>query len=97
MTLNNIHTLTTEVILRAGEGYFSEETSLNPGLSLKFVLYYPSIYCLTIFRGGCGTFYSASSQKQHVAPLGHIILIPSQPIFALSPECYVISGEATYN
>ena len=35
-------------------------------------------------------FYSASSLKQqfadrHVAPLGHIILIPSQPIFDLSP------------
>ena len=35
-------------------------------------------------------FYSASSLKQqsagrHVDPLGHIILIPSQPVFALSP------------
>jgi hypothetical protein len=35
-------------------------------------------------------FYSASSLKQqsagrHVAPLGHIILIPSQPVFDLSP------------
>jgi len=35
-------------------------------------------------------FYSASSLKQqsasrHVAPIGHIILIPSQPVFALSP------------
>ena len=35
-------------------------------------------------------FYSASSLKQqsagrYVAPLGHIILIPSQPIFALTP------------
>jgi len=35
-------------------------------------------------------FYSASSPKQqsvdkHVAPLGHIILIPSQQVFALSP------------
>jgi hypothetical protein len=35
-------------------------------------------------------FYSTSSLKQqsadrHVAPLGHIILIPSQPVFALSP------------
>ena len=35
-------------------------------------------------------FYSASSLKQqsagrHVAPLGHIIMIPSQPVFALSP------------
>ena len=35
-------------------------------------------------------FYSASSLKQqsagrHVAPLGNIILIQSQPVFALSP------------
>ena len=35
-------------------------------------------------------FYSASSLKQqsayrHCGPLRHIILIPSQPIFALSP------------
>jgi hypothetical protein len=35
-------------------------------------------------------FFIASSLKQqsadrHVAPLGHIILIPSQPVFALSP------------
>ena len=35
-------------------------------------------------------FYSASSLKQlsagkYVAPLGHIILIPSQLVFALSP------------
>jgi hypothetical protein len=34
--------------------------------------------------------YSARSLKQqsagrHVAPLGNIILIPSQPVFALSP------------
>jgi hypothetical protein len=35
-------------------------------------------------------FYSARSLKQqsadrHVAQLGHIILIPSRPVFALSP------------
>jgi hypothetical protein len=35
-------------------------------------------------------FYSASPLKQqyagrHVAPLGHIILFPSQPVFALTP------------
>jgi hypothetical protein len=35
-------------------------------------------------------YYSASSLKQqsaerHVAPLGHIILIPSQQVFALTP------------
>jgi hypothetical protein len=32
---------------------------------------------------------------RHVAQLGHIILIPSQPVFALSPKCCVLSGEAT--
>jgi hypothetical protein len=46
-------------------------------------------------------FYIASSPKQqsaerHVAPLGHIILISSQPIFALSPKCCVLCGEATH-
>jgi hypothetical protein len=45
-------------------------------------------------------FYSDSSLKQqsaerHVALLGHIILIPSQPVFALSPQCCVLGGEAT--
>ena len=35
-------------------------------------------------------FYSASSLKQqstgrHIAPLGHIILNPSRPVFALPP------------
>ena len=32
---------------------------------------------------------------RHVAPLGHIILIPSQLVFVLSLSCYVLSGEAT--
>ena len=46
-------------------------------------------------------FYSASSLKQqsagrHIAPLGHIILISSQPVFAVTPYCCVLSGEATY-
>ena len=41
-------------------------------------------------------FYSASSLKQQSAPLGHIILIPSQPVFAFSPYCCMLSGEATY-
>jgi hypothetical protein len=39
-------------------------------------------------------FYSSSSPKQsvgrHVAPLGHIILIPSQPVFALSSYCCIL-------
>ena len=45
-------------------------------------------------------FYSVNSLKQqsadiHVALLGHIILIPSQPIFALSPQRCVLRREAT--
>ena len=45
-------------------------------------------------------FYSASSLKQqsaarHIALLRHIILIPSQQVFALSPKCCMLSGEAT--
>ena len=38
-------------------------------------------------------FYSAETRR-HVVPLGHIILIPSQPGFALFPWCCVLSGEA---
>jgi hypothetical protein len=30
-------------------------------------------------------FYSASSLEKQSAPLGHIILIPSQPVFVPSP------------
>jgi hypothetical protein len=44
--------------------------------------------------------YSANPLNQQsigrpVASLGHIILIPSQPVFA--PYCQVFSVEATYN
>ena len=35
------------------------------------------------------------SANRHVSPLGHIILIPSQPVFALSTKCGVLSEEAT--
>jgi hypothetical protein len=43
-----------------------------------------------LMRSNTLSFYSASSLKQqsvgrHVALLGHIILILSQPVFALSP------------
>ena len=45
-------------------------------------------------------FHSATSLKQqstdrHVTPLGHSIQILSQPVFALSPECCMLSREAT--
>jgi hypothetical protein len=44
--------------------------------------------------------YSASSLKQqsvgrHVTPLGHIILIPTQPVFAPTPEWCVNCEEET--
>jgi hypothetical protein len=32
--------------------------------------------------------------SRHVAPLGYIILIPSQPVFTLTTECFVLRGEA---
>jgi len=46
-------------------------------------------------------FYSAISLKQqsvgrHVTPLEHIILITSQPVFALTPYSYMFSGEAAH-
>ena len=45
-------------------------------------------------------FFSANALKQqsaerYFAPLGHIILIPGQPVFALSPYRCVLSREAT--
>jgi hypothetical protein len=44
-------------------------------------------------------FYSAGSMKQqsvcrYIAPLGHIIPIPSQTVFALITYWHVLSGEA---
>jgi hypothetical protein len=48
----------------------------------------------------CTIFYSARALKQsahwHVALLGHIILIPSQPVFALTPYSCVLSGKAIH-
>jgi len=32
---------------------------------------------------------------RHVAPLEHISLIPSQQVFVLTPQCWILSGEAT--
>ena len=45
-------------------------------------------------------FYSASLQKQqfvgrHVAPIGHNILIRSQPVFVFTPSCCMLSVDAT--
>ena len=45
-------------------------------------------------------FHSAHSLKQqflgrHVTPLRHIILVPRQPVFALTPICCMLSIEPT--
>jgi len=40
-------------------------------------------------------FISGSSLKEQSATHGHIIQIPGHPVFALSPECCLLSGEAT--
>ena len=37
------------------------------------------------------TIVSSTSQSRHVAPLGHIIVIPSRLVFDLTPLCYVLS------
>ena len=45
-------------------------------------------------------FYSVSQLKQlptterHVTKLGYIIMIPSQPIFTLTPQRFILSSEA---
>jgi hypothetical protein len=42
-----------------------------------------------------GSLLKQLSPGRHVTPLGHIILNPSQPVFALTPKCCMLSGEAT--
>ena len=39
----------------------------------------------------CANSLKQQSMDRHVALLGHIILIPKQPVFALSPQCCVFS------
>ena len=47
-------------------------------------------------RQTCLAHWNNSQQIDMLPPhLGHIILISSQPVFALSPQCCVLSGEAT--
>ena len=48
------------------------------------------------------TFYSVISLKQqsadrHVAPIGHIIMIPIQPVFAFSPNAACVSEKQQNN
>lgn len=34
------------------------------------------------------------SASRYVGTIGHIIVTPSKPVFALIPECCLVSGEA---
>jgi hypothetical protein len=49
------------------------------------------LVCLFVVLAG----WNNSPQIDMSSPLGHIIQIPSQPVFALSAYCCVLSGEAT--
>ena len=62
--------------------YHGENKLIFNEMMMRSVLYKSNMFSFF--------FYSASSLKQqyadrHVAPPGHIILIPNQPVFALSP------------
>jgi hypothetical protein len=46
-------------------------------------------------RGFETGYWNNMSSGRHVAPLVHIILILSRPVFALFPQCCMLSGEAT--
>ena len=88
---------------------FSEwEWLLFNANSANFQLYHEQVnfqwdddeVCFVLDQHAEWDFYSASSLKQqsagrHVAPLGNIIPISTQPVFALSPLCCLLNGEAT--
>ena len=73
--------------------YIMENNIFNE-IMMRSTLYWTNTYL---------DFYIASSLKQqsthryrHVTSLRRIILISSQLVFALSPSCCMLSGEATY-
>ena len=43
----------------------------------------------------CAGSLKQQSVGRHVSKLVHFILIPSEPVFALSLRCCLLSGEAT--
>jgi hypothetical protein len=50
-------------------------------MMMRFVLYYTN----TLSRIFSGSLLKQQSPDRHIALLGHIIMIPSQPVFAFSP------------
>jgi len=57
-------------------------------------LYHGELYFNEMLMMSALYYTSSSSLKQqsvgrHVGPLGHIILIPNQPVFDLTPSCCV--------
>ena len=50
----------------------------------------------SLIQGGMGSASPLKQQKagKHVAPLGHNLLSPSQPVFLLTPKCYIYRGQA---
>jgi hypothetical protein len=47
--------------------------------------YLKDIENLSVILVGNDRTFGVMAADRHVAPLGHIILIPSQPVFALTP------------
>jgi hypothetical protein len=70
--------------------YIMERTSFN-GMMMTSALYYynTSSWIFIVLE------LTQQSADRHVTTLGNIFLIPRQPVFSLSPQCWVLSGEAT--
>ena len=69
---------------------------------LHLIIYNNNEVCVVLDQNAKFDLHSATSLKQyyvgrHVAPFRHINMISSQPVFALSPLCYVLSGDAVNN
>ena len=84
-----------------GEGVCNDEGYICYFLTevIKFYWLMLLFYPCELYRLLWASSYNTSSLKQqstgrHVAPLWHIIPIPSQPVVALSTCCCVLSGEA---
>ena len=60
------------------------------------IVYYTEnkLNCIQCNYDDCASTLKQQSVGRLVALLGHIILIQSQPVFAVSSQCCVFSGEA---
>jgi hypothetical protein len=71
---------------------FSNDNILSRLFDFMLQCVVSSLVCLILNR--FANSLKQQSADRHVSLLGHIMLIPSQPVFALSPERCVVSEEA---